>query len=416
MWAIALGGALSCGETDPDFAAVEKSLASILAAVSGTSGDVQVKRATQGVWEPATTATAVYPGDWLRTGRGAWARLDFLNGSAIEMDEEAVLVVEALEPLDGGGPDLPASAPLVAIESGSIRSSLTDRTGKARPLFLRTADGARARVERKAEAGPAELRVARVDDTTEVSVSRGEVRLATANHEEVVPMGAGASLGKQGPKKVTLLAPPQLDSPAPEARLLFVKGTPVPLVWQSVEGATLYRAQVANDATFRRIAFARDLNGSTVDSPLERAGAYWWRVAARDGRGRQSLFGPARRFFLEKEAPVESLLEPKDKSAWGYGSAPPRIAFSWRPREGVKAYRLVIGKTADLSSSVITSEVVGAPAAQVDSLVPGEYFWGVFVQGASLEPLFLAPRRFTVKKVAGSNLVVPKKIRKWGEQ
>jgi hypothetical protein len=119
--------------------------------------------------------------------------------------------------------------------------------------------------------------------------------------------------------------------------------------------------------------------------------------------------------FSEREAPSEGLLEPAAGASFGHAGAPPRVAFKWKPRPGARAYRLVVARGTDLTANPVVSEVTAEAELRVDTLGPGDYFWGVYVQGGGLEPLFLTPRKLAVKKVSGGRVVAPKRIRKWGE-
>ena len=407
--------AASCAAPDDGYPAFERALKALLATVADSSGDLQVKHQAQGFWEPAGPASCLFPGDWLKTGKGSSARLEFRGGGALELDEDAVLVVEALRPVEKKEPGLPDSIPLVAVEAGSVRSSLADRKGAARPLYVRTAEGTEARLEGRAEAGPTELRVARVGAATEVVVNLGEVRLASGGREESVAAGAAATVGKSGIRKVALLPAPAPSEPAAEARVVFAVGTPLALTWAPVPEAAGYRVRVAPDPGLRRPAVAKDVGEPRLEVELPRLGAWWWRVWARDANGRLGASSAPRRFFLVDKMPEEALSEPPDGAAYGFADQAPRITFSWRAHEGASAYRLVIATSPDLETGVAVSEVTGETFLQVGTLQPGEYHWGAFVQGASQEPLFIRPRRLTVKKVKGSAVTAPNRIKRWGE-
>lgn len=411
LLALAALAAAGCAEPDDGYPGFERALEALLATVATSSGDLTVKHAAQGVWEPCGTAAPLFPGDWLRTGKGASAHVEFVGGGALDLEEEAVVVIEALKPIERTRPDSPDSAPLVAVQSGSIRSTLSDRKGGARPLLLRAADGAETRLDRRTEAGPAELRVASVKGETELAVAQGEVSVASGGTAEVVVSGSGAAVGRGGVRKLAMPARPAWRSPGPDAR---VKAGDVALAWAAGDASASFRLQASRDATFRQVESARDVDQPEATLALA-PGVHHLRVAARDPSGRQGPWSAPRRVYAEREAPVDALLEPAPGAAFGYADGPPRIALKWSPREGARAYRVVVSKTADLSGAAVVSEVTAESALRVDSLSPGEYFWGVYVQGAGLEPIFLAPRQLTVKKVSGSAIVAPKRIQKWGQ-
>lgn len=403
----------SCGEpADEGLSRVQAALDAILATVADSSGQLQVKHAAEGVWETAGTATVLSPGDWVRTGRASSARVEFLPGGALELDEEAVVVIEALRPVEKKEAGLPDSLPLVSVQSGAVRSSLVGKGGESRPLLVRTRDGAQTRLERKrGNTDATEARVATVAGQTEVAVVTGEVSLRTGEREDLVASGSVATVQQSGTRTVAMLQSPTLDTPAADTRGRQGKWT---LQWQAVEGATSYRVQVAKDAGFLRVGATRD--GPETSFEFDGAlGTSWWRVAARDASGRQSRWSTVRRLFLEREAPTDALLEPVEGASFGFADAPPRISFQWKPKEGARSYRLLVARSRDLLSAPVASEVVAEPTGRVETLTPGEYFWGVYAQGSELEPLFLSPRHLVVKKVKAGAVVTPKRIRKWGE-
>lgn len=400
---------VGCGAPPDDgLPRVEAALANLLATLALTTGDVQLKRAGQDQWETGATANVLSAGDWVRTGRGALARVEFIGGGALELDEEAVVVIEALEPVEKKEADLPDSLPLVAVRSGSVRTTLTGNKGESRPIFLRASDGSRARVERKRGTTQAEARVASVKGQTEVSAVSGELAVTAAKKEDLVTTGQVAVLDKSGARTEAMLASPALDAPNPDQRLVLGSTR---FDWQPVSGASQYRFQLSRDPSFRKPTRTEELAtpGFEFDATV---GTWWWRVAARDEGGRQSRWA-VRRVFIEKERPADLLRAPDEGASYGYSDGPPRIAFQWGTKGDARTWRLVISRQRDLLANPVVSELVNEPTARVDSLQVGEYFWGVFAQGAELEPLFVTPRRLVVKKVKGA-VVAPKRIRKWG--
>jgi len=225
---------LGCGAPpDEGLPRVEAALSNLLATLALTSGDVQLKRAGQDQWEAATTANVLSAGDWVRTGRGALARVEFISGGALELDEEAVVVIEALEPVEKKETDLPDSLPLVAVRSGSVRTTLTGTRGESRPIFLRASDGSRARVERKRGTTQAEARVASVKGQTEISAVSGELAVTAAKQEDVVSTGQVAVVDQRGARTEAMLGSPALELPSSDQRLLL---GPVKFAWQPGTG------------------------------------------------------------------------------------------------------------------------------------------------------------------------------------
>lgn len=399
-----------CAEPDDGIGAFERALDSIFATVSASDGDLSVKHAGQGVWEPGGIASPLYGGDWLRTGRGAWAHVELVGGGALDIEEEAVVVLEPLARVERSRPDTPESAPLVTIESGSVRATLSDRGGQERPLWVRTAGGEPVRVDRRPEAGAADVRIASVNGQPEVSVAQGEVKISRGTEQQLIAPGGGAALAAEALTPLTMPSRPVLRTPTAEARLQA--GTVV-LGWQASEGAASWRVQVAKDSSFRTV----ELSALVAEPQLEldaQPGVHHWRAAARDASGRQSPWSLPRRLFAEREKPSEALLSPAPGAAFGFTDGPPRVGLKWAARASTRAYRVVVAKDPELTNPVV-SEITSDNELRVDTLPPGEYYWGVFAMGAGPEPVFLAPRKLVVKKVSGNSVVAPKRIGEWGK-
>src|SRR6185369_446900 len=106
--------ALACGQDDSDRSATLHSLEEIIATCSATSGPVEVRRRGEGFWGNAVVGSVFRPGDWLRAGSGAYARVEFLGSGALELDENATIILDEQEAATDGGTAAGKSA-LVAV-------------------------------------------------------------------------------------------------------------------------------------------------------------------------------------------------------------------------------------------------------------------------------------------------------------
>src|SRR5688500_6164276 len=85
----------ACAPDDAGRAQALLALQDILATCSVRSGEVQVKRASEGFWANAAVGTVFMAGDWVRSGPGAYARVELLGGGALELDENAEVILDA---------------------------------------------------------------------------------------------------------------------------------------------------------------------------------------------------------------------------------------------------------------------------------------------------------------------------------
>lgn len=408
---------LACGQGDSSRLATLHSLDEIIATCSATSGPVEVKRRGEGFWGNAAVGSVFRPGDWLRAGAGAYTRVEFLGSGALELDENATIILDEQEaPLDGG--TSAGKMALVAVESGAVRGLMQAADGGSpRALGFATADGQRGQLEASQGQGPVEFSLTRRAHKTEVAVSSGEATLAFSGERRTLKEGIAEELDLGNLVEVVLLKPPALAGPRPEARVLFASGKPVPLRWEAVEGASGYRVQIARDAAFRAVVETREVERPEFGFVPREATGYSWRIATRDQAGRLGTFSGGRRLHLEPSAPSEHLIEPEPSSAFGYAGEPIRIAFRWRPEPGIPQYKVVIARSPDLERERVATESSRSDHAEVGGLTPGTYYWGVFgmESDGDLRPLHLTARPLLVKRVSASTLKVTKKPPRWGD-
>ncbi|MHB8877590.1 MAG: hypothetical protein ACYC8T_28190 [Myxococcaceae bacterium] len=398
-----------CGCRAP---AVPPSPPPIVATCAVVSGEVHFRRPGQVFWALAGTGSLLLAGTWVKTGKDSYARVEFVGGGTLELEESAVVVIDiAPAPADAGG----QAAPLVAIKSGEVHGTLG---GESPSLVIRNDDGSHARLTPADDSGAVEYRLSRGELGTFVSVIAGEATVGAAEVDQQVVAGQSTQVTAAGPAALEqLIAFPQSLEPGVDAHLRCGDGQPVRLAWRQVSGASGYRVEMAGDLSFtlaieRRVSLEPRLSLAPA-SP----GVFAWRVAARDPQGRYGEYGFARRVFCEAQPAEDLLLAPENLAQFGYAKAPPAVTFSWRPAAGAPGYRLVVASAPDLMGHLLLEQESAEPMTVVDTLEPGDYYWGVYEEddGESLRPLFLEPRRLTVRKVSATRVQTLKSIKDWGE-
>lgn len=120
--------------------------------------------------------------------------------------------------------------------------------------------------------------------------------------------------------------------------------------WSRSEGAEGAHIQIARDASMGDLV-------QEVDSASTRArptaplspGTYWWRVAARDARGRLGLFGSA--------LPFEVREMPSDAQIAGPSVKDGELVLRWRSVPEIPRYRVEVSRHTDLRDPVIDTTV-----------------------------------------------------------
>ncbi|MGC4119793.1 MAG: hypothetical protein QM765_35505 [Myxococcales bacterium] len=401
------------------------SLSTIIATCAVSTGEVKVRRKGLPYWEDVTPGVVFRAGDWVKTGPKGFARIEFLTSGKLELDADAVIIIDTPSDVaSDGGEGKPV--PMVAVESGNVRAvmglDLSDDSPTV-PLVIKNQDGSRVRLEAKKGEEPVEFLLSKGDKGTQVAVTKGEATVVGSDgtaqemrHGQVSDMAGG-----QASAPADLIAFPESLEPGIDARfwakpdLFFPQ---VKLGWSAVPGATGYRVQIGRDLSFQTLLESTDLGKVTSYQYLApEEGVYTWHVASRDAQGRYGEFGFARRFYLEREKPKDLLIGPEDGATVTFIDTAPKLTFSWQSSADAKSYRLVINSTGDLLRKPVLSVRSNGQRVQIDAPPPGEYQWGVFIEGKVLQPIFLKPRHFVLRKgdKEKAKLKGPAKINKWGE-
>ncbi len=277
---------------------LDEALASIVATCARCEGAVEVRRKGKPYWEPIAMGGTFRDGDWIRTGASGSARVRFVSGGHLDLDEQTTLFVEA----DGGKRGDKVAAVHVAMQSGAARGEL-DGASDA-PIRIRTSEG-----DVRIGGGDGALSEFRIKPSeggaVEVAVSKGSLIVNTGSGErrlEAVkavtdPVPDKRPVFKPRPKAVgSAIGFPESVAPKIDARFKCNFGLEIPLRWKPVTGATKYRVVVARDMSFRSVVLTNELTATQISFAPLAPGTYVWRVAARDAKG-YGEFGFARRIF-----------------------------------------------------------------------------------------------------------------------
>lgn len=388
-----------------------RSLAAIVASCATAEGEVQVRRGGAGEWQPVATGALFRAGDVVRTGADAFARVEFVAGGALELEESAEVTIDLTAPAAGG-----AAERRIAVEKGVVRGFMPAETGAA-PLVLRTADGQDVRLTAAPGAKPAAVRLTRGERGTEVAVVAGAVRIAGGGAEAALAAGQATDLTGAGAGAIVELVPfpPSLE-PGIDARFRFRGELAIRLAWKPVLGAARYRVQIARDLAFQSIERTVDVDVTSFSFEPSQQGMYAWRVASRDASGRLGEYGFARRIYCEKEEPKDLLVGPPDGEVVKYSEQPPTIEFTWQSAESAAAYRVVLATGPDLLSQRALELETGGQRLEIPAPAPGTYYWGVYVKDLRAPvPIFVRPRQLVIQKLAKPKVTVPRAVNQWGK-
>jgi hypothetical protein len=396
-----------------------RALAGIVASCANAVGEVQVRRAGQSDWEPVATGSVFRAGDVVRTGPGAFARVEFLAGGGVEVEENASVVIDTAPVQAGAGAPAGTAESRISVESGVVRGFLPAAAEGDVPLgiVIKTSEGEETRIAARPGEKQVSFRLTRGKAGTEVAVTKGQARVVARGGEKVLRSGQAVEVAAAGLGEVTeLLDFPASVEPGIDARFLWKKDREIRLGWKPVEGASGYRVQIARDLAFQGLEQSEDVAGTEASFSPREKGTYAWRVASRDASGRYGEYGFARRIYCEEEPPRDLLVGPTDGAVVKYAETPPPIAFTWQSAGGAASYRLVVARGRDLGAEPEVSRSTPEQRLEIEGLAAGEYVWGVYVDDRRTpEPIFVRPRVLVVQKVARPKVKVPKAISEWGQ-
>lgn len=329
-----------------------------------STGPLQVRPAMTLGWQTAVRGEILHDSDSLYVPPGGEARVEFLDGTVLELDERSLVVIE---------PERTAGRS-VTLRQGSVAGVAGER-----PLNVTTKDGV-ATLPPKA--------IARVDVSSgslDVTVKKGRAEVSARGTTAGVEEGARAHVVEG----VDLLPawPVTLLSPEAQHRVLF-HGTPgaLTLTWSAAPAGA--RLQLARDRLFAFLSREVKAEGDRFQLEVAAPGVTWWRLV--DAKG--APLSEARRFsFVEELTPANRLPRTGEVVLAPPGS---RIEFAWTPLPGVSRYRLEVSGSQGFEPVTVSELVSGTQVKLASTLAEGSWFWRVRADDALEESLFSEATRF----------------------
>ena len=145
------------------------------------------------------------------------------------------------------------------------------------------------------------------------------------------------------------------DQPAPPLTVRPVNGetlaSPRPrFEWSQVEGAASTVLQVATEPQFLQPVLEQEGRGTRVRAQDDLApGAYYWRVASRDGNGHRGRFGQPVSLAIS-DAPVDPALQPPQ-------AAKGQLTLRWQAGEPGQRYRVQLDKRGDFAQPLLDQQL-----------------------------------------------------------
>lgn len=202
-----------------------------------------------------------------------------------------------------------------------------------------------------------------------------------------------------------VVSPPQLLAPAPGAAIgVRGRSADVDLAWEPVDGAASYQVAIGAEPADPGLPGAREV----VASPTFRArgllaGAYAWRVTARDAAERPGAPSETRSFVLGALAPLlaPALRLPAPGAVIDRASLGAAFGLSWDPVPAAARYEVALAPAAPGAEEAALASSAPLPASMPRLEIPapadGVYAWRVRgLDEAGAAGSWTAPARFYV--------------------
>lgn len=392
--------------------APEQPKAKPVARLVDARGSVHHRSAKTLAWRSARRQMLLLHRDALKTAEGARARVRFVTGAELEIEEQSLVVIEMPEVPKKEAPEQPDKPPapvqVARVEQGTIRGVV--KPG-APPVRVMTPGGEPTEIQADGDQEvPFRIRV-REGGKLEVAVLKGSARVRSGRREvRLTPRQVVDVTDKQISKPVELLPYPELTVPQVDAKV--EAGAEMELGWKPVEGAAMYRVQLSH-----MVNFVKRLYDTTVVVPRFRLPApramrtYVWRVSSVDPAGRESEFGFARRFHVKSAKPPDlgQMLYPPDNAGIQYVGQPRPVTFRWKGE--ADSYQVVVARDPSLTRRVVARSTTSKTYFEMKTLRSGTYYWGVFVrQGGQSKPLFERAHKLVIARRLPPHVKVPESI------
>ena len=240
-----------------------------------------------------TVGTLLYSGDKVITGKNQTVRLQFADGSQLQIASQSEVLIDKLSLYKESG----MLDTQIRLNSGRINTQVKKQKNNSRYEVITPSAITAVR-------GTA-FRVASIDATrSKIEVIEGVVDVIVGDDKKPVKKGFGMVVekGKQLTEPIRLLAPPQVQIVAKP------QSSSIKILWQKLKEAEAYSYQLAKNSEFSQLV----QNSTTQDRAVElnhlASGHYYFRVRGIDKfklQGHESI----QDFIIENKKQNNGLLE-----------------------------------------------------------------------------------------------------------
>lgn len=282
--------------------AKNKRVKSITAILKEKKGSIETKKSNQVVWNSAKVKQELFEKERLRTFSNSNGQILFVDGSRLQIGENALAVIEAMKQ------DLISNTNTtdVVVLQGDISTYLSSLSQKNQVNV--SAPGIETKIRsRKFWTGRDENKVVRVANYD------GEIDLLAAGKQVTVGLNEGSKIepGKAPTTPKKLLPSPKISSPTVNQSFF---SSSINFNWERVQGARSYLIEIASDKNLGEILVQKTLTKTSFSWKPQKSGIYFWHVSSVDNDKLPGPFTDVGEFsyFLDKTPPFLVVESPKN--------------------------------------------------------------------------------------------------------
>lgn len=265
-------------------------LAQADATVVDRAGRVEMQRANESTWRQLEVSSALYEGDFIKTGPNGTAEVMSSDGTLYRIKPETLFEVHRTSTIAGA-----SGAFSKRSEAKVVVGSTEVNTGEGGQSVVKT-DAATTDIAKNSSVG--------LDNDTRatgVSTFRGEATLTSSASGKSVTLRdrERAVATKDGiGEKLKLLEPPAPFLPDDNSNFDIRKRDPITLRWTPVKDTRTYHLQIAQSRLFVPDSIIQDDKSRVTSEAIlqvKEPGSYYWRVKAIGKINNDSEWSPVRR-------------------------------------------------------------------------------------------------------------------------
>lgn len=328
---------------------------------------VKRKVATMPIWSEIEEAEVLYESDKIFSEKGATATIQFVDGSAIKVGENSLLVLQRKDNTS----EIELKKGTLFAKVKSKDSSVQIKVGEVRTQIK--SENAQLQIKSKVD-GTADITV--LEGKAETLVQGSVVQVEKNKRFEILADGSITD-----PKPLAF----QLKSPERDETIFTEEGTGVVFQWNHLSEVKEVEFELSLDSEFRKILKNKKVTKDQIAINGLSSGTYYWRIASYNASTKTKEFSEERPLMvMENRAvkllnpPHNGILEFNEEIVTDGGKSDHngvRVFFHWEEIAQIDHYWVEIASSSDFSS-ILKREQTTKSSFDI-FLTEGSYHWRV---------------------------------------